>query len=103
MWKDPCGYADYFGFRTVVFQGDFSDGYGIIARNGSEMKLPHFSSLKNFEKLTKRDEEVFAEASELAVLRLEQCIADLGISTPAMNDENRPRGLQPLKNVTNLF
>jgi len=67
------------------------------------MKLPHFRSRKKFEKSSKQDEEVFAEASELALLRLEQCIADLRISVPTMRDAIRPRGLQPLRNFTNLF
>jgi hypothetical protein len=67
------------------------------------MKLPHFSARKEFENVAKNDEEVFAEASELAVLRLEQCIADLGISLPTMRNESGPRSHQPLKNVSNLF
>lgn len=41
--------------------------------------FPHFPSRKKTPKLTRRDERVFAEASELARLRLEQCIADLHI------------------------
>jgi hypothetical protein len=49
------------------------------------MKLPHFPSRKKFEKSSKQDEEVFAKASELALLRLEQCIADLRISVPTRN------------------
>jgi hypothetical protein len=67
------------------------------------MKLPHFPSRKKVENLSKQDEEVFAEASELAVLRLEQCIADLQISVPSMRDAIRPHGLQPLRNYPNLF
>ena len=44
---------------------------------GANMKLPHFRSDKNSNVEPKStDEEVFAEASELARLRLEQCIAD---------------------------
>jgi len=46
------------------------------------MKLPHFPSLKKIEKSGRQDEKVFAEASEPALLRLEQCIADLRITVP---------------------
>jgi hypothetical protein len=48
--------------------------------------FPHFPSRKKTPKLTRRDERVFAEASELARLRLEQCIADLHIWLPTTND-----------------
>lgn len=66
------------------------------------MRLPHFRSHKKFEKLDKQDEEVFAEASELALLRLEQCFADQRIPGPTMRDAIRPpRGLQPLRKFTN--
>jgi hypothetical protein len=41
--------------------------------------FPHFPWRKKTAKLTRRDERVFAEASELARLRLEQCISDLHI------------------------
>jgi hypothetical protein len=67
------------------------------------MKLPHFASRKKLDKLSKQDEEVFAEASELALLRLEQCIADLRISAPIMRDPIRPDGLQPLRKYPNVF
>ncbi len=83
----------------------FSGRCAIIASvTGHEMKLPHFASRKQFDKLSKQDEEVFAEATELARLRLEQCIADLRISVPViMRDAIRPRGLQPLRKYTNPF
>lgn len=67
------------------------------------MKLPHFASRKKFDKLSKQDEEVFAEATQLALLRLEQCIADLRISIPIMRDANRPNGLESLSKHTNPF
>jgi hypothetical protein len=54
------------------------------------MKLPYFPSRKNSQKLNQQDDEVFAEASELAVLRLEQCIADLRISAPEIKLVTRP-------------
>jgi hypothetical protein len=57
------------------------------------MRLPHFRAHKKIEK--KQDEDVFAEASELALLRLEQCIAEQRIPDPPMRDAIRPaRGLQ---------
>ena len=40
----------------------------------------------------KRDEKVFTEARELALLRLEQCIADLRIATPTMKLGIKPLG-----------
>jgi hypothetical protein len=56
------------------------------------MRFPHFRSRKKFEK--EQDEEIFAEASELALLRLEQCIAEQRITDPTMRDAIRPaRGL----------
>jgi hypothetical protein len=65
----------------------------ISARNIS-MKFPHFRS-KNVEGLSKQDETVFAEASELALLRLEQCIADLQIWAPKRPDTPDPRTVRP--------
>lgn len=54
------------------------------------MKLPHLPARKNsVGKLSKQDEEVFAQAKELASLRLEQCIADLRISIPTVKDPSR--------------
>jgi hypothetical protein len=47
--------------------------------------FPHFPSRQKTAKLTRQDERVFAEASELAQLRLEQCIADLQIWPPTTN------------------
>jgi hypothetical protein len=41
------------------------------------MKLPRFPRKDIPQQISKEDEQVFAEASELAVLRLEQCMADL--------------------------
>ena len=51
------------------------------------MKLPFlkFSSSQPG-KLSRRDQKIFAEACELALLRLEQCIADSYISVPRMDD-----------------
>jgi hypothetical protein len=61
-----------------------------------DMKLPHLPARKNsLGKLSKQDEEVFAQAKELASLRLEQCIADLAISAPTVKDTNR----HPLKKL----
>jgi hypothetical protein len=57
------------------------------------MRLPHFRAHKKIKK--KQDEDVFTEASELALLRLEQCIAEQRIPGPTMRDAIRPaRGLQ---------
>jgi hypothetical protein len=67
------------------------------------MKLPYFSSRKKIERLSRQDEKVFAEASELAQLRLEQSIADLRVWVPTMNDTPVARGARPLKKFTNLF
>lgn len=62
--------------------------------------FPQFSSRRKAEQLSKQDEVIFAEASELAQLRLEQCIADLQIWVPATSDPLRPR--RPLKKFTDL-
>ena len=48
------------------------------------MQLPRFFSIKRIHKLSKQDEKVFTEARELALLRLEQCIADLRIAAPTI-------------------
>jgi len=48
--------------------------------------FPSFPSRNMTAKLTRHDERVFAEAGELARLRLEQCIADLHIWLPTTND-----------------
>jgi hypothetical protein len=45
------------------------------------MKLPRFRSQKKLQELSSRDEELFAEASALAQLRLEQCRTELEIRT----------------------
>lgn len=50
--------------------------------------------LRNFLS-SRRDQKVFSEASALAVLRLEQCLADLRIqvpAVPAMSKTSRPAG-----------
>jgi hypothetical protein len=51
------------------------------------MKLPflNFSS-GGPGKLSRKDAKVFAEACQLALFRLEQCIADSYISVPRMDD-----------------
>ena len=64
--------------------------------------FPQFSSRKA-EKLSRQDEKVFAEASELALLRLEQCIADLHILVPMVNHTTAPGGYRPLKKFTNIL
>jgi hypothetical protein len=65
-----------------------------------EMKLPHFLSRRKLGRLSKHDERVFAEASELATLRLEQCIADLRLSVPTTNDAIPPRDQPARGNVS---
>lgn len=64
----------------------------IIPDETDAMQLPDFLSLKRIQKLSKQDEEVFTEARELALLRLEQCIDDLRIPAPAMKNRIGPRG-----------
>jgi hypothetical protein len=54
-----------------------------------KLTFPHFRRLKKTAQLTKQDERVFAEASELAQLRLEQCIGDQHIC----------RGADPFKSM----
>lgn len=53
----------------------------------TEMKFPflRFSSSRPG-KLSRKDAKVFAEACQLALLRLEQCIADAYISVPRIDD-----------------
>ena len=93
-----------FVFRRWFSTNYFSGKYAIIASaTGPEMRLPHFASRNKFDGLSKQDEKVFAEASELALLRLEQCIADLRISVPILKDSIPPRGHQLLRKYTNLF
>ena len=68
------------------------------------MRLPRFPSRKNSqEQLSKQDEQVFAEASELARLRLEQCVADLRIWLPAMRENPKRRNGSQQQRLTNLF
>lgn len=58
----------------------------------TEMKLPflRLSSSRPGE-LSRKDAKVFAEACQLALLRLEQCIADSYISVPRMDDRRVDR------------
>ena len=67
----------------------------------TKMKLPHFLSRKKFTQLSKQEEQVFAEASELALRRLQQCIDDARFSVPTMRDATQPT--QPLRRHRNLF
>lgn len=76
--------------------------YDIILADHT-MKFPYFSSRKKIERLSREDEKIFAEARELAQLRLEQSIADLRVWVPAMNEMRDGRGSRPLKKYTNLF
>jgi hypothetical protein len=56
------------------------------------MKLPRFLSHNGFDaKPKQQDEQVFAEASELARLRLEQCIADQKIPRPHADADRTSR------------
>ena len=73
---------------------------GIIPTGTPDMKLPHFSLRKKVGTLNRQDEEVFAQAKELALLRLEQSIADRRILAPTMNDN---RELQSPRKITSLF
>ena len=66
------------------------------------MKLPRFQSLQRAEKASKLDEQVFAEASELALLRLEQCIADLRIWIPTVREVTRAQH-RSLKKFPGLY
>jgi|SRR6267154_1469116 len=65
---------------------------GIIPAETEAMQLPHFLSVKRIQQISKRDEEVFTEARELALLRLEQCVAGLRNPIPAMRSTIRSRG-----------
>jgi hypothetical protein len=67
------------------------------------MKLPRFPFRKKVQDFNKQDEKVFAEASELAQLRLEQCIADLDIWPPAIEHPLVSLGHRPLRKLSNLF
>jgi hypothetical protein len=46
------------------------------------MKFPYLGWRQQPGRLSRRDERVFAEAKVLAMLRLEQCLADLRIPFP---------------------
>ena len=84
----------YLGFVVLIFHNFFRQICGIIsAQQVARMKLPQFSSRKNSQKPKTQDDEVFAEASQLAMLRLEQCMADLRISVPELAGPIQPRGL----------
>jgi len=50
------------------------------------MKFPHFGSRKKIGTLRGQEERSFAEASELAKVRLEQCIADLHVHAGTTQD-----------------
>ena len=65
---------------------------GIIPGETDAIQLPHFLSVKRIQKLSKQDAKVLTEARELALLRLEQCTADLRNPVPAMRNAIRPRG-----------
>ena len=73
---------------------------GIIPTGTHDMKLPHFSLRKKVGTLNRQDEEVFAQAKELALLRLEQSIADRRILAATMNDN---RELRSPRKITSLF
>ena len=75
----------YFGLATDGFGLKFSRGRVASSPVKPVMHLPHFLSVKKI-----RDEKVLAQARELALLRLEQCIADLRI--PAVSKRN---GIRP--------
>jgi hypothetical protein len=71
------------------------------------MQLPHFLSVKSIHKLSKQDDKIFAEARELALLRLEQCIVDLRTPAPTTRNGVKPLGLsdakQPLEVLLGSF
>ncbi len=67
------------------------------------MRFPHLPFRQEVQNSSKQDDEVFAQASTLASLRLEQCIADLGILVPAVRGAIRRGGIQPPIKSTNLF
>jgi hypothetical protein len=52
--------------------------------------------------MSRQDEKVFAEARELAQLRLEQCIADWQIFSPAFQDVPVPCESRPLRRFQKL-
>ena len=62
------------------------------------MKFPFlkFSSSRPG-KLSRKDAKIFAEACQLALLRLEQCIADSYISVPRMDDRRIDGWMSTLK------
>ena len=77
------GYPGLLSFSDEWFSNNFfRQMCGNILGGTHDMKLPHFPALKKIETSGRQDEKVFAEASELALLRLEQCIADLRITVP---------------------
>jgi hypothetical protein len=67
------------------------------------MKLPRFLSIKKIEKLSKQDEKVFTEASELALLRLKQCVADVRMPALTMRNAVRPLGTAYAKKTHEPF
>lgn len=68
----------------IVLRNFLTRMCGIISGETDAMHLPRFLSVK-------REEEVFTEARALALLRLEQCIADLRIAVPTIK-----LGIEPL-------
>lgn len=66
------------------------------------MKLPQFRFRRKIQPLD-QDEKVFDQASELAQLRLEQCIADLRLDVPPAEDTLLQRGDRTLRSFTNPF
>ena len=79
---------------TFVSVGEFSTRYFLHCyailrtQKGHDNEIPFFPLpiAQKDRETDKADERVFAEASELARLRLEQCIADLHIWLPPTND-----------------
>jgi len=65
------------------------------------MKFP-LSFRKKVQTTSGQDEAIFAEASELAQLRLEQCIADLQIFSPERHDVPAKGGPRPLRRFSKL-
>jgi hypothetical protein len=63
---------------------------------GNEIDV--FETQIKLRKQGKLDEKVFAEARELAILRLEQSVADLRMWVP-MDDPLRPRKFRELREV----
>lgn len=67
------------------------------------MRFPRFTSRKSDERLSSHDETVFAEASELAHLRLQQCIADLRTRLAALNERGDPQDQEKINSDSRLL